>query len=196
MHATRSLLEDATVRYVIDANGSSFVAQVFATGILSSFGHDPKISIKDFQGELSFTLTGLSIENAHLRINIQADSLEVADDITEKDRREIHRKMTEESLETDRFPEIVYECSKVSASGSGDRYWIALTGDLTLHGVTRALPLSARAVINGDTVRATGEFSVRQSDYEMRAVSAAAGAIRIKDDVKVTFDIMARKQAA
>ncbi len=196
MHATRSLLEEAAVRYVIDAKASTFVAQVFATGLLSSFGHDPKITIHDFQGELSFTPTGLSIENAHLRINIQADSLDVSDNITEKDRREIHRKMTEESLETDRFPEIVYECSKVSASGSGDRYWIALTGDLTLHGVTRTLPVSARAVINGNTVRATGEFSVRQSDYEMRAVSAAAGAIRIKDDVKITFDIVARKEAA
>ena len=71
-----------------------------------------------------------------------------------------------------------------------------MTGDLTLHGVTRTLPVSARAVINGNTVRATGEFSVRQSDYEMRAVSAAAGAIRIKDDVKITFDIVARKEAA
>ena len=44
--------------------------------------------------------------------------------------------MCDEVLETDRFPEIVYECSRVSASGSGDRYWVALNGELTLHGVT------------------------------------------------------------
>ncbi len=97
-------------------------------------------------------------------------------------------------LETDRFAEIIYECSRVSASGSGDRYWVALNGELTLHGVTQAVPVSARVVINGDSVRATGDFSVKQSDFEIPPVTAAAGTIRIKDEVKCTFDIVARKQ--
>jgi polyisoprenoid-binding protein YceI len=73
--------------------------------------------------------------------------------------------MCEEVLETDRFPEISYECSKISANGSGDRYWLASNGELTLPGVTKPLPVSARAVIAGNTVRATGEFSVRQSEF-------------------------------
>ncbi len=193
MHATRPLAEDATVRYAIDAKGSTFVAQAFATGLLSAFGHNPKIAVRDYQGEVSFTQTGPTIEGARLRITLQADSLEVIDDISEKDRQEIHRKMCEEALETDRFPEIVYDCSRVSASGSGDRYWVALTGELTLHGVTQNLPVSARVVINDSTVRASGEFGVRQSDYEIAPVTAAAGAIRIKDEVKCTFDIVARK---
>jgi hypothetical protein len=54
--------------------------------------------------------------------------------------------------------------------------------------------VQARAVINGNSVRATGEFSVRQSEYEITPVSAAAGAIRVKDEVKCMFDIVARKQ--
>jgi len=195
VHATRSLLEDASVCYVIDTKGSTFVAQAFATGLLAAFGHDPRIAIRNFQGEVSFSLTGSIIEGARLSINIQGDSLEVVSDISERDRQEIHRKMCEEVLETDRFPEIVYECSRVSASGGGDRYWVAMNGELTLHGVTKALPVSARVVINGDSVRATGEFSVRQSEYEIAPVSAAAGAIRIKDEVKCTFDIVARKPA-
>ncbi len=194
MHASSPLLEVSAVRYLIDANASTFVAQAFATGLLSSFGHSPRISIGRFRGEVSFTMTGLSVEGARMKINIQADSLQVADEITEKDKNEIHRKMSEEVLETDRFPEIVYECSRVSASGSGDRYWVALNGDLTLHGVTRPLPISARAVINGNSLRASGEFSVKQSEYGIAPVSAAAGAIRLKDEVKCTFDIVARKQ--
>jgi polyisoprenoid-binding protein YceI len=194
VHATGPLLEDATVHYLIDAKGSTFVAQVFAAGLLASFGHDPKIAIRDFQGEVSFTLTSSTIESASLKLNIQADSLEVADDISDKDRQEIHRKMCDEALETDRFPEILYECSRVSASGSGDRYWVALNGELTLHGITRPVPVSARVVINGNSVRATGDFAVRQSEFEIKPVTAAAGAIRIKDEVKCQFDILARKQ--
>jgi polyisoprenoid-binding protein YceI len=195
VHATRAQVEVTTVRYVIDSHGSRFVAQAFATGLLSSFGHSPKFAIREFGGDLSFTLTGLTLEGARLDIRIQAESLELTDDIGEKDRQEIHRKMREEVLETDRFPEIVYECSRVSASGSGDRYWVALNGQLTLHGVTRPLPVSARVIVNGNSLRATGEFSVRQKEFEIAPVTAAAGAIRIKDDVKCRFDIVARKQA-
>jgi polyisoprenoid-binding protein YceI len=194
VHATGPLLEGATVHYVIDAKQSTFVAQAFAAGLLSSFGHDPRFAIRNFEGELSFTLTGLMIESARLHLKIQTESLEVTDDVSEKDRQEIHCKMCEEVLETERFPEIVYDCSKVSASGSGDRYWVALNGELTLHGVTRPLPVSARVVINRNSVRASGQFSVRQSDYEITVVSAAAGAIRVKDEVKITFDIMACKR--
>jgi polyisoprenoid-binding protein YceI len=193
VHATKPL-EDPTVRYVIDVKASTFSVQAFATGLLASFGHDPRIAIRDFQGDVNFNLTGLTIEGAHLNLSIQASSLEVVDDISEKDRQEIHRKMNDEVLETDRFPEIIYECSRVSASGGGDRFWVALNGDLSLHGVTKSQPVSARVVINGGSVRATGEFSVRQKDYEIAPVSAAAGAIRIKDEVKCVFDIVARKQ--
>lgn len=187
------MLEDDIVRYVIDAKGSTFVVQAFATGLLSAFGHDPKIAIRDFAGDLSFTLTGLTLEDARLNLTIRADSLEVIDDISEKDRQEIHKKMCEEVLETDRYPEIVYQSSRVSASGSGDRYWVALNGELTLHGVTQAVPVSARVLINGISVRASGEFSIRQSDYGIAPVTAAAGAIKIKDEVKCRFEIVARK---
>jgi hypothetical protein len=56
------------------------------------------------------------------------------------------------------------------------------------------MPLSARVVVEGDSLRASGEFTVRQSEYEIAPVSAAGGAIRVKDDLKCTFDIVARKQ--
>jgi polyisoprenoid-binding protein YceI len=194
VHATRTLLEDASVHYVIDAQRSTFVAQAFATGLLSAFGHDPRIAIRNFGGDLSFRLAGLTVEGSRLNIRIQADSLEVIDDISEKDKEEIHRKMSEEVLEMDRFPEILYECSRVSGSGSGDRYWVALNGELTLHGVTKSVPISARVIINGSSVRAAGDFLIRQSDYEIAPVSAAGGAIKLKDEVKLTFDIVARKE--
>jgi hypothetical protein len=48
--------------------------------------------------------------------------------------------------------------------------------------------------MNGDVLHATGEFSVRQSDYDIRPVSAAAGTVKLKDELKLSFDIFARKQ--
>jgi len=194
VHATGPLLEDDTVRYVIDSKSSKFVVKVFATGLLSAFGHDPKIAIREFQGNASFSPNGGALDDARVDIRIQANSLEVADDVSDKDRQDINHRMHTEVLEKERFPEIVYECTRVKTSGSADRYWAALNGELTLHGVTHPMPVSARVVIDGDSLRAWGEFTVRQSEYEIAPVSAAGGAIRVKDELKCTFDIVARKQ--
>jgi len=43
VHATRTLLEDASVHYVIDSKGSTFVAQAFATGLLSALRTIPRL---------------------------------------------------------------------------------------------------------------------------------------------------------
>jgi polyisoprenoid-binding protein YceI len=68
-----------------------------------------------------------------------------------------------------------------------------LNGDLALHGVTLKQAVSARVTLKGDTLRAAGEFSIRQSDYEIRPVSAAGGTVKLKDELKLSFDVAARK---
>ena len=182
-----------TVRYLIDAKGSKFIVRAFATGMLSAFGHNPTIAIPDFEGEVQWASGGL--EDASLRMVIQAASLTVTDDISEKDRREIERRMKEEVLETDGFEQIVYECPRPSSVQKifEAQYAVTLNGELALHGVTRTQPVLARITIKDDTLRAAGDFSVRLSDYEIRPVSAAGGTVKLKDELKLSFDITARK---
>ncbi len=185
--------EVATVRYVIEAKGGKFTVQAFATGLLSVFGHNPTIGIPDFEGEVS--LNPEAVDRSSLRLVIHAGSLNDTDDVSEKDRAEINRAMHQDVLETDSFPDIVYECSRLTASKTGEgQYWLALNGELTLHGVTRTQPVSARLSLNGDKLRAAGDFSIRQSDYEIKPVSAAGGTIKLKDELKLSFDITAKKQ--
>jgi polyisoprenoid-binding protein YceI len=167
--------------------------RAFATGLLSAFGHNPTIAIPDFEGEILFNPEAL--EQSSLRIVIHSASLTVTDDIREKDRMEINRAMHGEVLESDSYPDIVYECSRVTASKIGEgQYWGTLNGELMLHGVKRSQAVPVRISVNGDVLRATGEFSIRQSDYEIRPVSAAAGTVKLKDELKLSFDISARKQ--
>jgi polyisoprenoid-binding protein YceI len=192
--AARPLLEDAAVQYKINAKASQFVLQAFSTGLFSAFAHNPRIAIREFQGDLSFTLSGPTLQDARLRITVQADSLEVVDDISAKDRKEIQSRMREEVLQADSFPEIVYECSRVTASGSGNTYWAALSGTLTLRGVTQPLPISAKVTVNGNSLKASGEFTLRQSVFGIAPVTAAGGTIRIKDDLKFNFEIAAARQ--
>jgi polyisoprenoid-binding protein YceI len=190
----RETPEAATVRYVIDAKGGIFTVRAFATGLLSVLGHNPTIAIADFEGEI--LLNHEAVEQSSMRLVIHAASLTDTDDISEKDRTEINRAMHEDVLESDSYPEIVYECSRLTASKTGEgQYWVALNGELTLHGVNRAQPVSASVSLNGDRLRAAGDFTVRQSDYEIRPVSAVGGTIKLKDELKLQFDITARKQS-
>ena len=45
------------------------------------------------------------------------------------------------------------------------RYKVAMNGNLSLHGVTRGLPVTLQVTLNGDMLRAYGEFSLLQSEY-------------------------------
>src|SRR3984893_16395536 len=127
---------ETSVHYVTDTRASQFTVQVFSGGLLSAFGHNPTIAITDFLGEAQVNAD--DVERSSLRVTVKADSLMVKDNVSDKDRREMERAMHEEILETASYPEIVYECTKVNATKTGEgQYSVTLTGDLTLHGVTR-----------------------------------------------------------
>jgi len=175
-------------RYIIDPRISRFTVRAFATGLLSALGHSPTIRIKDFQGEVRYVPD--SLEGAGLSLSIDVRSLSVQDQISDNDRREMERQMNDEVLETTRFPAIVYECSRVSGTGGT----VTLDGQLTMHGVTRNEPVKARFYTIGNLLKAAGEFTVRQTDYNIKLVSAVAGTLRLKDELKLAFDIAARKQ--
>jgi polyisoprenoid-binding protein YceI len=186
-------IPQTAVRYLIDGKKSRFTVRAFATGMLSALGHSPTIAIPDLEGEVMFKPE--AVEQSSLRLVIHSASLVVTDDIREKDRVEIDRTMHEEVLESDSFPDIVYESSGLSGSKTGEgQYSGTMNGELTLHGVKRSQPVSTRISVNGDVLRATGDFSVRQSEYDIRPVSAVGGTIKLKDELKLSFDISARKQ--
>jgi len=183
----------AIVHYVTDARASQFTAQVFAGGLLSALGHSPTIAIRDFAGEAD--VNPEEVEKASLKLTIQAASLTVKDDISDKDRREIERAIQEDVLETSSYPEIVYECSNLTATKSGEgQYSVTLNGELTMHGITNPQPVQARVALTEDSLRAFGNFSILQTDYALKLASAAGGALKVKDEMKFSFNIVARKK--
>ena len=188
-----SQTETIAARYRIVTNRSRFIVRAFAGGALSAFGHNPTIAIRGFTGEVRFSPDAIS--DSGLRMTINADSLALADDVTEKDRKELERTMREEALEIARYPEIAFE----SAAVTGDkifagRYRVTIEGNLTLHGVTRPCPIETQIIVSEDTLRASREFSLRQTDYRIKPVSALGGTIKLKDELKFSFDIVAYKE--
>lgn len=176
--------------YRVDAAAGKFTAQAFAEGLFSVFGHDPVIGIRDFQGEAQF-VPG-TFENASLKLTVNASSLAVIGDVKQKDRHEIERTMKSEVLETGKYPEIVFESNNVALSRVGEgRYRARVIGALTLHGVTQNnLCLNGEVTISGDSLRARGEFAVKQTDFRIKPVSVAGGMLKLKNEVKCSFDII------
>jgi len=183
--------ETSAVHYTIDPTASSFTVRAFAAGLLSGFGHNPVIGIRDFSGEVNFSPDKLAASS--VGITISARSFEVQNDVSEKDQREITRTMNEQVLEVERYPEIAFESRQVSGMKLGESlYVLKIESDLFLHGVTRPQTISANVVPGDDKVRAYGEFSIKQSDFKIRLVSVAAGTLKVKDELKLAFDIIAK----
>jgi polyisoprenoid-binding protein YceI len=185
--------ETDTDRFVIDGRSSRFTVRAFATGLLAAMGHNPTIGIRGFGGEMKFNPDKL--EAGSLKITIKSSSLSVQDDISAKDLREMERLMNQEVLETAKFPEILYDASSISVSKIADMLYSAtLRGKLTLHGVTRGQPLNVRVALLGSMLRASGDFTLSQTDYDIKLVSVAGGGLKLKDELKFSFEIMARRQ--
>jgi len=180
-------------RFVIDTRASRFTVRAFATGILSAMGHNPTIGIRTFSGGMKFDPEQL--EASDFQLVIKSSSFGVQDDIGDKDRREMERLMNDEVLETSKFPEIRYDTSEISVTKMGDALFSAkLDGSLTFHGVTRRESITTRVAFMGAMLRASGEFSLNQSNYGIKPVSVAGGALKLKDELKFSFEIVARKQ--
>jgi polyisoprenoid-binding protein YceI len=179
-----------TTRYRLDPGLSRFTVQAFATGMLSFFAHSPTFNVRQFTGVLAFEDD--TIKSMRIDMTITADSLELADQVKPSEREEIEGRMRREVLETATYPEIVLRAAVASAENiAPGRHRLRLAGNLALHGVTRPLQVGAELVVCDDGIRLRGETPLRLSDYRIRPVTALAGAIKLKDELKVSFDLAA-----
>jgi polyisoprenoid-binding protein YceI len=182
----------ASIRYVIDTRASQFTVQAFASGVISALSHSPKIAIREWTGEVQ---VAASATGSSLKVRVKSASLEVLDELKESDRQEIHRVMKIELLETDRFPEIVYESSEVRLEKQKeDLYRASVVGKLNLHGVTSNQEFFSQVALGVDTARAYGNFSLRQSDYNIPIASITGGTLKLHDELKFSFYVVARRQ--
>lgn len=180
------------MRYVFDAKSSKFTVQAFATGLLSGFGHNPLIAIRDFDGEVQF-VPG-SYEKVFVRISVTTSTFEPLGDMKRDDRQKMETMMRGEVLQVEQFPSAIFESTEITVREIGDGLLEAhVVGDLTLHGVTRQHAFDARVSNMGTMLRASGAFRLNQSDYAIAKVSIAGGTLRLKDELKLDFEVVARR---
>jgi polyisoprenoid-binding protein YceI len=127
-----------------------------------------------------------------LQLKVKAASLSLSDkEVSEKDRKEIEGTMRDQVLEVNRFPEIVFKSTRVTTKKlSEGEYEAKIEGDLELHGVTRHEIIPVHLKILENELRAKGECALKQSDYGIKPVSAGGGTVKVKNEVKLSFDVV------
>lgn len=91
-------------------------------------------------------------------------------------------------MDSDKFPQAGFKgkitnLSAVNFKADGT-YSATVEGELTMHGVTQKVTAPATIVVNGKTVTATSEFSVKVADYGVNGPAIGAG--KVATDPKIT----------
>lgn len=172
----------ADSRKSIDTEHSTLTVRVYKSGLLSGFGHEHEIHAPVQSGYLDE-------EKNAVEFSVNARSLRVIDrDVSDKDRAEIQATMLgPRVLDSDKFPEIKFRSTGVSSSADGKR---TIHGELTLHGQTH--PVDATA--DGASGHYRGSAVLRQKDFGITPVTVAGGAIKVKDEVRIEFEIVAKPE--
>ena len=117
-------------------------------------------------------------------LTVRSADLRVLDpDLSANKRAEVQARMiSAEVLDVMKFPEIAFTSTSVEPAGA-DRWTI--TGRLTIHGQTRTITFAVSRA-NG---RYRGDVLIKQRDFGIEPIRIAAGAVKVKDELKVEFDI-------
>ena len=183
----------ATVTYILDASQSKFMAHANRSGLLWFKGHSHHLAASDFSGQVEITPD--TITPASLRLVVKASSLhETGADFTEPQKQIINKELREIVFHPDQYPDITFQSTSVtSKSSAAGRYDVKISGDLTLHGVTKRITIPAVVTVSGNDLRAVGEFSIDRDDFKVKATSAFHGMVRVSNKVKFEFDIVGHR---
>ena len=87
-----------------------------------------------------------------------------------------------EVLDAERHPEIAFRSTAAEPAGAGS--W-KVQGNLTLHGQTRTVVVEVRE--EGGHYVGTSRF--KQTEFGIQPVKVAGGSIRVKDEIRIEFNI-------
>jgi polyisoprenoid-binding protein YceI len=179
--------------YTVVPSESSFWVSVGKAGLFSALAHDHEIGVKRFSGRVVVPEAGAS--GGSLEMEVDATSLEVLDkNPSEEDKKKIFNSMHTEVLESAKYPKIAFKSvsvGDVKQAGDG-AYSFVVNGDLTLRGVTKRIAVPVAATVTPQQLRATGKYTLKQSDFGIKPYSAAGGTVKVKDEIVVNFNIVAK----
>jgi polyisoprenoid-binding protein YceI len=162
----------------IDGAHSTVTVHVYKSGFLSAFGHNHEIQAPIQSGQVKAS------DSPSVELRVDARNLQVLDpEVSERTRAQIQDTMNGiQVLDVGHYPEIRFRSTSVEPKGRG--HWI-VHGNLALHGRDR--PIVAEVTLTGERYR--GSASLKQTDFGITPVTVAGGTVKVKDEVKIEFEI-------
>ncbi len=185
-------MADITGTYELGPADGKVLVRTGREGLAARAGHDLTIEITRWTARATLPDAGRGgIAAATLTAELDLSSLAVrqgtggAKPLTDRDRRDIEnsaRKILGQAAQAS------FASSRVipSASASGSSLSGAIEGTLALRGTSRPLRLQVTSPGPGHF---RGSATVRQTDFGITPYSGFLGALKLKDEVAVEFDI-------
>jgi polyisoprenoid-binding protein YceI len=170
--------------YRLGPEAGRLLVHTSRTGLGAKAGHDLTIEVTRWHGHA--TVDTADPANSSVTVQVDVDSFRVRQGtggvkpLTDADRAEI-KKTLGEVLHTAQHPTITFRSRRVDGSAGS----FTLDGDLTIMGITRPVTVQGGVTDGRVVARAT----VVQSRWGIRPYSAFLGALRLRDEVKVDFDV-------
>jgi polyisoprenoid-binding protein YceI len=166
----------------IDVEHSTLTVFVYKSGLFSGFADDHVIRAPIAGGAVSSDAP-LSVE-----MSVRSANLKVLDrSLGAGKRAEVQARMLgPEVLDSGKYPDIAFTSTAIQ-SGGPDRWTV--TGRLSIHGVTRPTTF----LVTQQNGRYRGTVVLKQRDVGMEPISIVGGTVKVKDDVKVEFDIVTQR---
>lgn len=167
----------------IDTDNSTLRVHVFKSGLFSGLGDNHEVEAPIVEGTINETAS-------RVKFVVAAQRMKVLDPHLSPDKRQQvqERMLGPEVLDATRFPQITFESTNVEPAQDQ----LLVHGQLSLHGVTRPVSASVRK----QEGRYVGTCTLKQRDFGIRPISIAGGTVKVKDELKIEFDIRASTTVA
>ncbi len=185
---------EGALTFLVDADASEAsyaVREEFFAGALGQLGIQPGVvetvgTTGDVQGELVI----LPEDPPRL----VSGRVVVGVGLLSSDQERRDNRVAERSLQTEQFPEAVFEIRAMEGFPTGyqggETAAFQLVGDLTVRDVTRSVTFDAEAVYDGNGIEANAEATVRMSDFGIQPPSFA-NMFDVADEVSLRIRIVA-----
>ena len=164
----------------LDTARSSITIRVGRTGMFSFAGDNHLVRAPLASGSVNEA-------GKHIEFKVQSKSLRVEDPGTAADKKaQIQQRMLgPDVLDSEHFPVIQFRSTSISGAPADLR----VAGDLTLRGQTRPIEAKVQQIVKGHW---RGAASLKQSAFGIKPISIAGGAVKVKDELKFEFEILAK----
>jgi polyisoprenoid-binding protein YceI len=175
-----ALAEPVTYKVDVDHSGVNFSIRHFVTNTPGRF--------KDFDGTIVHDKDNPAASK--VEFTVQAASID-----TDNEDRDKHLRSAD-FFEVEKFPTLTFASTQVKAQ---DKDTLEVTGDLTIHGVTKRITipvdyLGTAKTPNGEKAGYETSFTVNRKDHGIVWNRVADSGAILGDEVKVTISIEANRQ--